>query len=227
MPTLDTVFAPGQAPSHEGDSFPSVCKRERSRVGDAGFDGLLNMKRLRHRVGGCGISLLMLPILAWVWLVAREPVVSVFNGSLPRHVVSGALFSEQFDIIHAGFVLDQPTIGKWLFWFSFMAVSSLPYAAAVSWLGERRNAGGYFAFGVASSVLAVFLLCILSWPTVWLVQYVCSMGFTPRRIGGLLYAVAGGLLVSGFLYRAVRRPKDDEAELQERTPPIDENAEGN
>jgi hypothetical protein len=154
----------------------------------------------------------MLPILGWVWLAAREPVISVFNGAVPRYVLSGKLFSEPFNIIHAGFVLDQPTIGKWLFWFTVMAVSSLPYVSLVGWLADRKTRVGRVAFGVGVSVLGVFLLCILSWPLSWLIQYVCSMGFTPKRIYGLVYAVASGLLVIGYLSWAFRNPKRKDAE---------------
>ena len=168
-----------------------------------------SLERLHHRVG---VSLLMLPILGWVWMAAREPVISVFNGGVPRFVLSGKLISEPFNIVHAGFALDQPTIGKWLFWFSVMAVSSLPYAAVVGWLADRGTPSGRLTFGIAAGVLGVFLLCMLSWPLSWLIQYVYSMGFTPRRTYGLVYAIAGGLLVIGFVAWAFRNPKRKDAE---------------
>ena len=167
-------------------------------------------ERLHHRLGWLGTVLLMLPMLSWVWLAAREPVKSVFNGAVPHYVLSGKLFSEQFDTVHAGFVLDQPTIGKWLFWFSVMAMSSLPYAIAVGWLADRKTQAGRLTFRIGATVLAVCLLCILSWPLLWLIQYVWSMGFTPRRAYGLVYAVGGGLVVIGFLLRAWRNPARNE-----------------
>ena len=165
------------------------------------------MKRFHNRLGSLPITFLMLPILAWVWLGAREPVISVFNGFLPRQVISGKLFSEQFDRIHAGFAMDQPTIGKYLFWFSFMTGSSLPYTAAVGWLSNRRKASGRIAFAVSVAILWFFLTCMLSWPLLLLIQYVCSLGFTPMRICGLLYAAEAGFLVTGFLYWAIRKPQ--------------------
>ena len=163
-------------------------------------------RSLHRRLGWVVTSLLMLPILRWVWLVADEPVRSVVNGAVPRHLLSGRVFSEPFNIVHAGFAMDQPTIGKWLFWFSVMAATSLPCAAAVGWFSGRRNRGGRIAFGILSGVLAAFLLSILSWPLLWLIQYVCSMGFTPKRAGGLLYVALGGCAVLGFLAWAVRKP---------------------
>ncbi len=171
------------------------------------------LERWRHRLGWLGISLLLLPILGWVWLAAREPVLSVFSGAVPRYVISGRLFSEPFNTVHAGFVMDQPTIGKWLFWFSVMAVTSLPWVAAVGWLADRSTPAGRLSFQVGVSLLGVFLLCLLSWPLLWLIQYVWSMGFTPKRVLGLAYALAGGLLVVQSLSCAFRTTKARQTEL--------------
>lgn len=163
--------------------------------------------RWRHRLGWPGISLLMLPILFWVWMPAHDPLISVLNGAVPGDVLSGRLFTDKFDTVHAGFSLDQPTIGKWLFWFTVMTVSSLPWAAAVRWLSDRTTRSGYWAYGACVGILALLLLCILTWPLSWLIQYVCSMGFTPRRAYGLLYAVSGASLVIGFLAWSFRSTK--------------------
>jgi hypothetical protein len=170
------------------------------------------LNQIHHRAGWLWINLLMLPILAWVWLAAREPVVSVFNGAVPRHVLSGELFTTPLNPIHAGSALDQPTIGKWLFLFSVMAISGLLYAAGVRWLSNRANRSGLIAYAVCITILGVFLLCMLSWPILWLIQYVWSMGFTSMRTFGLLYGIAGGLLVIGFMWTACRKPKAPEAE---------------
>ena len=111
-------------------------------------------------------------------------------------------------MIHAGFALDQPTIGKWLFWFTFMAVSSLPYAIVVRWLSNQRKKTAYLAYGISVVILCTFLLCILSWPLTWLIQYVNSLGFTSNRFVGLLYGISGGALVIGFLVWAFIKPKE-------------------
>ena len=154
-----------------------------------------------------GILLLMLPILAWVWPLAREPVISVCNGAVPRFILSGKIFSEHFNIVHAGHYMDQPTIFKWLFWFTFMTASSLPYAAAVGWLSNRTGKSGYLAYLIGVATLSVFLLSMLSWPFCWLIQYVSSMGFTLKRIMGLFYGGLGAMLILGFVYSAIRTPK--------------------
>jgi len=164
-------------------------------------------ERFHQSLGSLATVFLMLPILTFVWPAAKDPFLSVIYGKLPYDVISGKLFTTKFHIIHAGSALDQPTIGKWLFWFTVMTALSLPYAAAVRWLSDRRDKVGYLAYSIPAVILSIFLLCILSWPMCWLIQYVCSMGFTPRRVYGLIYGIAGCILVFGFLCRAIKKPK--------------------
>jgi len=151
--------------------------------------------------------LLMLPLLYLVWVVAREPFLSVINGAVLRTILSGELLTSKFDIVHAGFVLDQPTIGKWLFWFSVATVLALPYVATVQWMSNRQNTAAYWAQAIPTLVIGFWLLCILTWPMCWLVQYISSMGATPRRIYGLIYGTVGALVVLAFLYWATSRRK--------------------
>ena len=133
----------------------------------------------------------------------------MFYGYVPHNIISGKIFSDKFDITHAGISLDQPTIGKWLFWFSFMTILSLPYAAAVRWLSNQRSRFSNLAYSIPAAILCIFLLCILSWPVCWLIQYVCSMGFTARRIYGLVYEIVGAILVFGFLFWAFKNPNKE------------------
>ena len=164
-------------------------------------------RRLHNKLGWFSSLCLMLPIIAWVWLIASEPVISVFGGAVPKFILSGKIFNERFNIIHAGFVLDQPTIGKWLFGFTIMLITSLPYTALVGWMSNRGTKSGYFMFGITITIIGIFLLCIISWPLCWLVQYICSMGFTLRRIFGLIYAAVGIFLVVWFMWCSWRKPK--------------------
>ena len=165
------------------------------------------LDRCHHRVGWLGILLLMLPILAWVGLAASEPLISVVNGAVPRYVISGQLFAGRFDTRHAGCAIHRPTIGMWLFWFTFMAVTSLPYTAAVGWVADRRRKAGYAAYSLSVTLLCVFLLCMLTWPLIWLIEYIWSMGITQRRICGLVYTIAGVIIIIVVLLMALTKPK--------------------
>jgi len=148
--------------------------------------------------------ILMAPVLFLVASAAADPFGSITSGRLPWYVLSGRLFTDRFDIVHAGSVLDQPTIGKWLFWFTVITTLSLPYAAMVGWISNRKTPIGRLAFAIPVAVICFLLLCILTWPICWLIQYVHSMGFTPRRIYGLLYASLGVAIMLLLLIWAAR-----------------------
>ena len=162
---------------------------------------IVRLTRQRHSLGGLETATLMLPALAWVWTAAGGPVLSVFHcrSTWLASLCNGSLLAERFDIRHAGSCFDQPTIGKWLFLFTFMAVTSLPWALAVRWLSDRKKRGAYWSYAICGTLLGIFLLCLLVWPVVWLIQYVDSMGVTPRRLRGLGWSAAGGLVVITFV----------------------------
>lgn len=162
---------------------------------------IARVMRFRHSCGWLATVLLMLPALVWVWLVANYSAVEVFHSRSPllSSLMSGSLLTERFDIRHAGSCFDQPTIGKWLFLFIFMTVTSLPWALGVRWLSNRQTRGTYLAYAFCGTVLGILLLCLSVWPLVWLVQYVNSMGATPRRLRGLRWGAAGGLAVITFM----------------------------
>lgn len=163
--------------------------------------------RIHQKVNPWIILIAMVPVVIFFWAIAREPVLSVVSGAVPGYVFSGRLFSDPFDTCHSGFAMDQPTIGKWLFWFTAIAVLSLPYALMVQWVGNRTTYFGYLAYLVPAACLSFMLMCILSWPLCWLIQYIHSMGFTPKRIFGLVYSLVGMGLVLTFLWLAIRRPE--------------------
>ena len=162
--------------------------------------------RLRHRLGATAITFAFAPLFLWVWMVAKGPFLAMFSGGIPAFVLSGRIFTEQFQWVHAGSAMDQPTIGKWLFWFTVMTASYLVWSLALRYAADRSVRGGYWAYGLCCAVAAVLVLCILSLPTVWLIQYISSMGFTPRRAMGLVYAAAGGVVVVASVVWAFKPP---------------------
>jgi hypothetical protein len=162
------------------------------------------LSRYYHKMGFAGVLFPMLPIVVLVWLIAKEPFISVFNVAVPSYIFSGRIFSERFDIIHAGSALDQPTIGKWLFWFSVMALLSLPYINIIRRFSNTKQRAVRITICIFSSIICLLLLCILSWPITWLIQYIHSMGFTYRRVFGLICAITGGVVVIRFMYKTIK-----------------------
>ena len=123
------------------------------------------------------------------------------------YVVSGRLFAGGFDRSHVGFVLDQPTIGKWYFISTVFAAMVLPYVTVARWVSDRRTRSGHWAFAIPAAALCLYLLILLTVPFWWLIQYIDAMGFTARRIHGLVYGLGGYGMLLGFFIWAVWPPQ--------------------
>jgi hypothetical protein len=160
---------------------------------------------LYHRCPAWTMLLLLGPLLFYVAAVAKYPFLAIVTGSFPRHVLSGKLFAEPFDRVHAGMALDQPTIGKWLLWFSFLAALSVPIILLTRWLSNLSTRAGRWTFAIPVLAIVVFLLSILVCVLSDLVQYVYWMGFTPKRVFGLSFGLGALILLPWFLRWTLRR----------------------
>jgi hypothetical protein len=122
-------------------------------------------------------------------------------------VLSGRIFGDSWNRIHAGFSLDQPTIGKWYFWFTVFTVILLPYMGLVRRFCARRSKSRQWIFAVGLTILCLFLVCLLTIPFFWQIQYIDAMGITAKRVAGLFYGIVGYLVVLGFYVWAVHFKK--------------------
>jgi hypothetical protein len=145
----------------------------------------------------CLAVLMALPFALLIWLFQKD----LFG--MVSYVLSGRLFADPWDRIHVGTTLDQPTIGKWYFWFSVLTVIILSYSAMVRRFCVKTRLE-YWTFMVPVTVLCCFLPCLLTMPFYWLIQYIQAMGPTPARICGLLYGIGGYTVVLGFWVWAIR-----------------------
>jgi len=161
--------------------------------------------RLRHRFPAWTTLLLLGPLLFVVVKITRYPFLAIVTGSFPRYVLSGKLFTEPFNRIHAGMALDQPTIGKWLLWFSFLTALSVPIILLVRWLSDRRTRVGHWIFAAPVLAIGVLLLSLLVCVMCDLIQYVYWMGFTPKRVFGLSFGLGALILLPWFLRWTLRR----------------------
>ena len=143
-------------------------------------------------------------------LVAVLPsVVELFCGDNGRGVsgyIRYLLNEGDFDRIHATHALDQPTIFKWLFWFTMETILAVPYMAIMGWISDRRKTSTNIAYFVALIFVCAVLLCTLGLPAKWLLQYMHQMGYTPRRIAGLVYCLVASCGVLGFFLWAIKKP---------------------
>jgi hypothetical protein len=157
------------------------------------------LKQLGARlVACCAWALLLGPfaVTLWIWADVR---------GVPLYVLSGALFRSSWWIGHAGFCLDQPTIGKWYFWTTLFS-GAWSVAALAAWRASRGlRPSVRRAYAAACAVVAAFYLCLLTLPFTWTVQYLCALGFTQRRLIALAWGLSGYAILSGLAAFFARR----------------------
>ena len=148
-------------------------------------------KTTPFRLGPVTIVLAAIPLFYWIWIAAKHPFLSMWDGTLLNFLASGAILSEAFNLYHAGTALDRTTIGRQLFHFTLMTVTAVPYLLLMRRYSERQSWGGYLTFSCATSLICLLLFSLVIWPLLWLVQYMVTYGVTARRIIGLAYSILG------------------------------------
>ncbi len=151
----------------------------------------------------CAWMLLVLTLgafvwVAWSWLSYCPPVAAA------RFAFSGAWLREEFRLVHAGTALDQPTVGKFLFWSSAMAylACTLLLLLRVVVDSDRRGARRWMSLGAA--LLVGLVLTEFLAPTFLLVHYVISMGLTMLRFLGLCWCCGIWILLPAVVFRIGR-----------------------
>ena len=145
-------------------------------------------------------------------IVMAVPLIPMLLGSrgLLMGMIGGDLFARKFDHqLDVGWVLDQPTLHKYFFWFTILSMASLPYIVAARWLSDRRTRIGYWVPVLATVLLALCLLMFLVIPSFMLSQYIDAMGVTPMRAVGVIYTVGCVVaLTAGVTWVAWKPPSN-------------------
>ena len=151
----------------------------------------------------CMFVLLALPVCAmfWIWRDARR---------VPIGVLGGALFKAPWHIAHAGFSMDQPTIGKWYFWSTVFSGAWMLFVLAASRLALSCSRAIRCVYAILTLCALCIYLLVHTVPFFWTLQYVHAMGFTYRRFMALTWGLVGYIIVvtlSGMLVRQVLKYK--------------------
>ncbi len=165
-------------------------------------------KKRKRKLGVVGTAVLMAVPLALIFYLFSDDVLNVRN--ICFHVLSGRLFTRQWDPIHpvhAGYYLDQPTIGKYYFHFTWMTVIVLPYLAIVRKRCARRTRLEYWTFVIPTVILCLLLICIVTVPFCWSIKWMDAAGRGP---GDMVVGLGGYIVVLGFFFWAIRPPKGKE-----------------
>ncbi len=132
----------------------------------------------------------------WLWEDARW---------VPLHVLNGSLFRSSWWAGHAGFCLDQPTIGKWYFWVTIFSGAWCLLAIFASRVCRSLPRLARRAYALATLAIAAFHLCVLTVPFTWTIQYVHAMGVTHHRLIALAWGAVGYVILIGLTTLFVRQ----------------------
>lgn len=128
-------------------------------------------------------------------------------GETPRFIFSGDLFTQSFRIEHAGFVMDQPTIGKYLVIFIFFSLTTFAASIIIRLVSNLKSMPNRLAFGTALILSVFWLFSALSWPTVLLAHYIIDMGWTLTRLAGIIFIMLSCLALIVWPYLLLRPKK--------------------
>jgi uncharacterized membrane protein len=160
---------------------------------------MLNQKyNIVFRTAIPGVALSILAVLVYVGTPFWWTILSVLSGNS---------FLLRWEPRFAGIALDQPTIGKYFFWFTLTAVFVLTASAGLLRLVDRKNPLGYWLFAVPFICLWILLFFMLAHPAILLVKYIVAMGWTAKRFIAVLYVISWLVFLLGFLRCVVKSPK--------------------
>ena len=146
-----------------------------------------------------------LPVLLLMALVTA-PVVGYCQFAL-KNLFTGKLFGMRFASSWVAIqALDDTNLVSMFWRFAYMSLAVFGFVAVIRWLGRRDTRWGYWAFALPTLVLGVCLLAYLTAPFYGVLEYIRAMGFTARRISGVVYGAAGYSMVLGFLAWAAWPP---------------------
>lgn len=151
----------------------------------------------------CMIVMLAMPVFTmfWIWRDAKR---------VPLVVLGGGLFRSPWHIAHAGFCMDQPTIGKWYFWSTVFGGTWILFACSASRICFQCSQTIRRVYAILTlGTLSIYLL-VHTVPFFWTLQYIHAMGFTHRRVIALAWGITGYVILlslSGLLVRQTLKNK--------------------
>ena len=145
------------------------------------------------KMGVLGTALFLALALGALGSFAYEPFL---------FIAGGKPISTAFDPEAEG-GLDQSSPFKFFFLFVYFSAMVLPYVAAARWMGNRRSRRGYWTFALPTVALCLCLLSLLTPPFLWTIHQIGAMGWTFRRLDGLVCGVTGYSVVLAFLCWAI------------------------
>lgn len=164
------------------------------------------MKLLQRNIGISFLLLLTLSLFFFLiqglWKDGIRPFLSVETW---QYIIRGTFFRGPFNIRNAGTCFDQPTIGKYLFWFSLTAFSS---SSSLVLVRQRLSSSSFWQHGLFILIATISTLLALTLhvrPTCLFLHYVIAMGMTTKRVLGLLLCLGLWLILPCFTWAVCRK----------------------
>lgn len=147
---------------------------------------------VKNGIGILGMICVPIPL---VWLLTHHFC----------YVISGKMFHSRFDRFSEWNGVGAIRVS--FIYFTFFAATALTYIAIVRCRIDRSYSLLYWLFLIITAVICVFLLSLLTCGMGKMIIYIRDMGFTQKRIYGLIYGLYWYVIVLEFLYwAAIRRP---------------------
>lgn len=110
------------------------------------------------------------------------------------------------------FQYPSVAIHRWYFLGTMFIVISIPYTVIARCLSHRKTPLAYWSFVIPTVAFYLYWLIIWTIPFSCLIQYINTMGSTSKRIHGLWYSLGGYIVILGFMWWIVRKPKEKDTQ---------------
>ena len=167
----------------------------------------LRFLSILRKIGAVAAFILMLTALLYLILIMSTTYASLTNydASLPG-IISGRVFSRAFI---CGFQEETSLqILRWYMLVTILTVIAILCTVTARLFSHRKTRLAYWSFAIPTIALYLYLLLILTLPFSWVIQCINAMGFTLERVNGLLYGLGAYVVILGFLWWAVRKPRE-------------------
>lgn len=155
------------------------------------------MKRVR-RLGPAGTAVVLLAgLIVFVWYFKPISYRVVF------FVFSGKVFSAR--PIVTGGALDQPSLQKGFFIFCLFTVITGLYMVVVRCLADRERRRVRVVYRAVALLCLMPALCVLTATFYDVLRYYFTMGYTPRRVQGIVFVLMSYVVLFVFVMWSASR----------------------
>lgn len=165
----------------------------------------------REKTGIFGILALWLSFYAFVvWYSGRfffYPAWFILSGQYWKEL--SEIFWKPFNWVHAGSALDQPTVGKFMFWYAVIALFTMIFLIAVRFLTDMKSKSNYRCYLFFFILAFLFVMSFMVAPATLLAHYIIDMGVTSRRLNGVIcigVSILAWPVLGWFLLR-IKKPQ--------------------